>query len=239
MPASRNPPQTNRRFLIQTHSIEINYSFDYGEKREKLDEFRSYDLPFCSPIDLREYSWAGCNASARHERSKQCHHRPSNQTSARPKARSDNTYIIGDADVLSISVWKDPTSKQVPVRSDGKISLPLVGEVQATDRPRCRLEQVITEKLKGYMTDPEVTVIVEQINSQKYNIFGQVMKPGSLSITAGTTIMDAIAASGGLRDFAKKKSIYVLRPTSGGGEARFDFNYEKFIKGKSPAQNIL
>lgn len=165
---------------------------------------------------------------------------PSNQTSARPKARSDNTYIIGDADVLSISVWKEPDiSKQVPVRSDGKISLPLVGEVQATGQTPLQLEQVITEKLKGYMTDPEVTVIVEQINSQKYNIFGQVMKPGSFSITAGTTIMDAIAASGGLRDFAKKKSIYVLRPTSGGGEARFDFNYEKFIKGKSPAQNIL
>jgi polysaccharide export outer membrane protein len=165
---------------------------------------------------------------------------PATQSSTRPRIRSDNSYVIGDADVLSISVWKEPdVSKQVPVRSDGKISLPLVGEVQATGQTPLQLEQAITDKLKGYMTDPEVTVIVEQINSQKYNIFGQVGKPGAYSIVAGTTIMDAIADAGGLRDFAKKKSIYVLRQSSGGGEARFNFNYDKFIKGKDPTQNIL
>ncbi len=165
---------------------------------------------------------------------------PPDRSSTRPRSRSDDSYVIGDADVLSISVWKEPDiSKQVPVRSDGKISLPLVGEVQATGETPLQLEQAITDKLKGYMTDPEVTVIVEQINSRKYNVFGQVMKPGSYTITAGTTIMDAIAAAGGLRDFAKKKGIYVLRQSPGGVEARFDFNYEKFIKGKGPTQNIL
>lgn len=165
---------------------------------------------------------------------------PSNESSTHPKVRSDDSYIIGDADVLAISVWKEPDiSKTVPVRSDGKISLPLVGEVQATGETPLQLEQAITDKLKGYMTDPEVTVIVEQINSRKYNVFGQVMRPGAYTITAGTTIMDAIAAAGGLRDFAKKKGIYILRPGPGGVEARFDFNYEKFIKGKSPTQNIL
>lgn len=164
----------------------------------------------------------------------------SNQSSTRPKVRSDDSYVIGDADVLAISVWKEPDiSKTVPVRSDGKISLPLVGEVQATGETPLQLEQAITNRLKGYMTDPEVTVIVEQINSRKYNVFGQVMRPGSYTIAAGTTIMDAIAAAGGLRDFAKKKGIYVLRQSPGGVEARFDFNYDKFIKGKSPTQNIL
>jgi polysaccharide biosynthesis/export protein len=165
---------------------------------------------------------------------------PSTPSSQRPRVRSDDTYIIGDADVLSISVWKEPDiSKQVPVRSDGKISLPLVGELQATGQTPLQLERTITDKLKGYMTDPEVTVIVEQINSQKYNIFGQVNRPGTFTMTAGTTIMDAIAAAGGLRDFAKKKGIYVLRQNPGGVEARFDFNYAKFIKGKDPTQNIL
>jgi len=89
------------------------------------------------------------------------------------------------------------------------------------------------------MTDPEVTVIVQQIVSPKYNIFGQVGRPGSFTITAGTTIMDAIAASGGLRDFAKKKGIYVLRQDPAGGQTKIPFNYDKFIKGKDPSQNIL
>jgi polysaccharide biosynthesis/export protein len=165
---------------------------------------------------------------------------PATPSSTRPRTRSDDSYIIGDADVLSINVWKEPDiSKQIPVRSDGKISLPLVGELQATGQTPLQLERAITERLKGFMTDPEVTVIVQQINSQKYNIFGQVMKPGSYTIIEGTTIMDAIAAAGGLRDFAKKKGIYVLRQNPGGGPARFDFNYEKFIKGKDSTQNIL
>ena len=157
-----------------------------------------------------------------------------------PKARSDDTYVIGDADILSISVWKEPdVSKQVPVRSDGKISLPLVGDIQATGETPLQLERAITDKLKGFMTDPEVTVIVQQIVSPKYNIFGQVGRPGSFTITAGTTIMDAIAASGGLRDFAKKKGIYVLRQDPAGGQTKIPFNYDKFIKGKDPSQNIL
>jgi polysaccharide export outer membrane protein len=83
-----------------------------------------------------------------------------------------------------------------------------------------------------------VTVIVQQINSQKFNILGQVTKPGSYPITAGTTIVDAIATAGGFRDFAKKKSIYILRQTPGGEELRIPFNYEKFIKGKNTANNI-
>ena len=158
----------------------------------------------------------------------------------RPKVRSDDTYVIGDADILSINVWKEPDiSKQVPVRSDGKISLPLVGDIQATGETPLQLEHAITDKLKGFMTDPEVTVIVQQIVSPKYNIFGQVGRPGSFTITAGTTIMDAIALSGGLRDFAKKKGIYVLRPEPGGGQTKILFNYDKFIKGRDPSQNIL
>lgn len=153
--------------------------------------------------------------------------------------RLNDTYIIGDDDVLSIAVWKEPDiSKQVPVRSDGKISLPLVGEVQAAGRTPSQLEEDITARLRSYITDPEVTVIVQQINSQKYNILGQVNKPGSYPLTTGTTIVDAIATAGGFRDFAKRKGVYVLRQNPGGGELRIAFNYDKFIKGKNPVQNI-
>ncbi len=160
-------------------------------------------------------------------------------TASSRNANTGESYIIGDDDVLSISVWKEPDlSKQIPVRSDGKISLPLMGEVQAAGQTPSQLEQEITAKLRSYITDPQVTVIVQQINSQKFNILGQVMKPGSYPITAGATIVDAIATAGGFKDFAKKKSIYVLRQTPGGKQLRIAFNYEAFIKGKDTSKNI-
>jgi polysaccharide export outer membrane protein len=154
-------------------------------------------------------------------------------------SHADDTYVIGEDDVLSIDVWKETDlSKQIPVRSDGKISLPLIGEVQAAGRTPLQLEQDITAILRGYITDPQVTVIVQQINSQKFNILGQVAKPGSYPLAAGTTIVDAIAMAGSFRDFAKKKSVYVLRQNPKGQELRIGFNYQEFIKGKNTAQNI-
>jgi len=151
----------------------------------------------------------------------------------------DITFVIGNDDRLAINVWKEPDlTRSIPVRSDGKISLPLVGEVQATGRTPLQLEEEIGSKLKNYITEPEVTVIVEQINSQKFNILGQVVKPGSYPLAAATTILDAIAAAGGFRDFAKQKNIYILRQSAGGREARIAFNYKDVIKGKNPGQNI-
>jgi len=152
----------------------------------------------------------------------------------------DDTFIIGADDSLAINVWKEPDlSRTVPVRSDGKISLPLVGEVTAAGRTPLQLEKDISAKLLNYMTDPQVTVIVQQINSEKYNILGQVAKPGAYSLIATTTIVDAIATAGGFKDFAKKKAIYILRQNPGGGETRIDFNYQNFIKGKNTNQNIV
>ena len=138
-----------------------------------------------------------------------------------------------------INVWKEPEiSRSVPVRSDGKISLPLVGEVQAAGQTPLKLEQAIADKLKNYISDPEVTVIVQQINSQKFNILGQVTKPGSYPLTNSPTVLDAIAIAGGFRDFAKKKSIYVLRQNADGTQTRLPFNYNDVVKGKNLAQNV-
>ncbi|MGA2207933.1 MAG: polysaccharide biosynthesis/export family protein [Terracidiphilus sp.] len=154
-------------------------------------------------------------------------------------ARSDDTYIIGDADVLGINVWKEPElTRSIPVRSDGKISLPLIGDIQAEGRTPMQLEEDIAARLKSYITDPQVAVIVEQINSRNFNILGQVMKPGSYPLAAGTTIVDAIALAGGLKDFAKKKGVYLLRQDSAGSEERYPFNYQEFLKGKNTTQNI-
>ena len=151
----------------------------------------------------------------------------------------DDTYVIGEADVLSINVWKEADiSRSVPVRSDGRISLPLAGEIQAAGQTPLKLEQEIASKLKNYIAEPEVTVMVQQINSQKFNILGQVSKPGSFPLTNSMTVLDAIALAGGFRDFAKQKSIYVLRQNPGGSETRIPFNYKSVIAGKKSSQNI-
>jgi polysaccharide export outer membrane protein len=154
------------------------------------------------------------------------------------KAPSDS-FIIGNDDVLVVHVWKEPdVSRTLPVRSDGRISLPLVGEVQAAGRTPIELEAEIADKLQKYITDPQVTVIVQEIKSEKFNILGQVAKPGAYSLTRETTVLDAIAMAGGFRDFAKQKAIYILRQKAGGSELRIPFNYKDVIKGKSAGQNI-
>lgn len=154
-------------------------------------------------------------------------------------AHSDSSYVIGANDVLAINVWKEPDiSRSVPVRSDGKISLPLVGELQAGGQTPRQLEQEITKRLQSYISEPEVTVIVTASNSQKVNIMGMVSRPGAYLLTRSTTVLDAIAMAGGFKDFAKQKSIYVLRQAPDGTQKRIPFNYKEVIKGKDPEQNI-
>ena len=151
----------------------------------------------------------------------------------------DDTFVIGADDVLAISVWKEPdVSRVVPVRSDGKISLPLAGEVQAGGTTPRQLEKTIAAKLQSYISEPEVTVIVQQINSQKFNILGLVARPGAYPLTNSATVLDAIALAGGFRDFAKQKSIYILRQGPDGSQTRIPFNYKDVIKGKNVEQNI-
>jgi polysaccharide biosynthesis/export protein len=151
----------------------------------------------------------------------------------------DDGFVIGDDDVLAINVWKEPDiSRSIPVRSDGKISLPLVGEVQAAGQTPRKLEQDIAAKLKAYIDEPEVTVMVQQINSQRFNILGLVNKPGAYVLANSATVLDAIALAGGFRDFAKQKSIYILRQNADGTQTRIPFNYKDVVKGRNPAQNI-
>ncbi len=148
-------------------------------------------------------------------------------------------YIIGNDDMLGVNVWNEPQLTQsVPVRSDGKISLPLIGEVQAAGRTPLQLKDDIAAKLLSYLSAPNVTVIVLQTNSQKFNILGRVSKPGSYPLLATTTILDAIAEAGGFQDFAKQKEIYVLRRSPRGDEKRINFNYKDVIRGHHPEENI-
>lgn len=166
--------------------------------------------------------------------------KPADQVRANPTGRThDNTYVIGDDDLLEIDVWKEPElSKSLQVRSDGKVSLPLVGEVQAAGRTPLQLEQDITERLRAFITEPAVTVMVQKINSLKFNVMGEVNKPGSYPLTTSTTVVDAIATAGGFKDFAKKKTIAILHTNPDGTESRTTFNYVDFTRGKNPYRNV-
>lgn len=155
------------------------------------------------------------------------------------RAPHNSEYIIGNDDRLSINVWNEPSLTQtLPVRSDGKITLPLIGEVQASGRTPHQLQEAITTRLQTYMTNPQVTVMVMQINSQKFNILGRVTRPGSYPLTTTTTVLDAIAEAGGFQDFAKTKKVYILRERPNAGETRIAFNYKDVIRGKHPEENI-
>ena len=166
------------------------------------------------------------------------------ETSAQqPAAAAVNSagddYLIGTSDVLEINVWQEKElTESVPVRSDGKISMPLIGEVQASGRTPAQLKQEITSKLRAYLTAPDVTVVVLQMNSRKFNILGRVAKPGSYSLSATTTVLDAIAVAGGFQDFAKIKKIYILRRNDKGRMSHIPFNYKDVIEGKHPEENI-
>ena len=148
-------------------------------------------------------------------------------------------YVIGQADVLDIDVWKEKEiSRQIPVRPDGKISLPLIGEIQAAGLTPLQLQDFITQGLKAYIENPEVTVIVDSPVSHQFNIVGQVARPGSYPLTESMTVLDSIAEAGGFRDFAKETKIYVLRPAPGGIRVRIPFNYKKVIRGDDLQQNV-
>ena len=150
-----------------------------------------------------------------------------------------DSYVIGAEDILAINVWKEAEmSRTVPVRPDGMISLPLLGEIKATGLTPVQLQERITEPLKKFLSDPQVTVIVTEVHSLTFNVVGNVLKPGYYPLTRRMTVLDAIALSGGFRDFAKEKKVYVLRTDANGKQVRLPFNYKDVIKGKHSSQNI-
>jgi len=151
----------------------------------------------------------------------------------------DSGFVIGAEDILSINVWKEPEmSRQVPVRPDGMISLPLLGDIKASGLTPLQLQEQLTTDMKKYISDPEVTVIVNEVHSLTFNVVGEVLKPGYYPLTRRMTVLDAIALSGGFRDFAKSKKIYVLRTQADGKQVRLPFNYKNVIRGKNAKQNI-
>jgi polysaccharide export outer membrane protein len=148
-------------------------------------------------------------------------------------AAADSDYRIGAGDVLNISVWKEPevSVPSIIVRPDGKITVPLVKDIEVAGCTPAEAEKAITKALSPYITDVNVTVIVTGINSKRIYVIGAVKKEGPLAYTHRMTVLQALTEAGGLTDYAKRKKIYVLRAQNG-KETRIPFNYDEVLKGK-------
>ena len=154
-------------------------------------------------------------------------------------ATSDPSYTIGAQDVIDIAVWKEPElTRIVPVRPDGKISLPLLNDVQAAGLTPTQLAAQLTESLKKYITNPQVTVIVSQINSQRFYVTGEVNRAGAYPLLPNMTLLQGLTSAGGFTQFANQKKIFLLR-TENGKQVKYPFNYKDVISGKSPDQNVV
>jgi polysaccharide export outer membrane protein len=148
-------------------------------------------------------------------------------------------YVIGTEDVLDINVWKEPeVSRTVPVRPDGKISLPLLNDVQAAGLTPMQLGAVVTEQLKKFVAQPQVTVIVTTINSRRVYVLGEVNRGGYIPLMPNMTVLQALSSAGGFTQFANQKQIYVLRYEDG-KQIRYAFNYKQAVQGKDGTQNII
>jgi polysaccharide export outer membrane protein len=158
------------------------------------------------------------------------------RAAAKPAAEAE--YKIGPQDVVRIDVWKEPEiSRTIPVRPDGKISLPLLNDVQASGLTAMELAGAIREGLSKYLTSPQVTVTVTEINSRRVYVTGEVNRAGSMPLLPNMTVLQALSGAGGFTQFAKLKGIYVLR-NENGKQVKYPFDYKQVVKGNNSEQNI-
>ncbi len=154
---------------------------------------------------------------------------------ALPASAVDNdTYILGGGDVIAVQVWREPDlSGQKVIRPDGRITMPLIKEVQAAGLTPNQLAEAIATALSKFVNNPDVGVSVEQVLSRRYFVDGEINRPGAYPLATPTTVFEAITMAGGFQEFANKKSIIVIR-----GDKRFKFNWNEVVKGKNLSQNI-
>jgi polysaccharide export outer membrane protein len=161
-----------------------------------------------------------------------------NATPPPAKATGEAEYKIGPQDMLRIDVWKEPEiTRTIPVRPDGKVSLPLLNDVQAAGLTAVELANSIRDSLKKFINNPQVTVTVTEINSRRIYVTGEVTRPGVMPLLPNMTVLQALSSSGGFTQFARIKNIYVLRQEDG-KQVKHPFNYKEVVSGKKPEDNI-
>lgn len=194
--------------------------------------------PLLSTDTQRTGSSSTSSAAQAGDASSEANATPASDIPATKTKADSSTYVIGAQDVLNVSVWKEPElSGPVTVRPDGKITLPMVNDVYVVGMTTEELQQLLAEKLKPFVNVPQVTVSPREINSRKVYLIGQVAREGAVRINSSMTVLQVIAEAGGLRDFAKRKKIYVMRAENG-KQVRYPFNYDEVIQGKNTKQNI-
>lgn len=159
-----------------------------------------------------------------------------------PKAAPQDAkldYLIGPGDVLQIFVWKEPElTKDVTVRLDGRVTVPLLGDTEAAGRTPQQLAEELAKSLGKFLESPRVTVGVNQANSTRFYVVGQVGKPGEFPLTGRTTVLQALALAGGFKDFAKTDNVIIIRQDRAGQNV-IPVNYKKLEEGKDVSQNVL
>jgi polysaccharide export outer membrane protein len=182
---------------------------------------------------LATSAWGQANAKAKEDAKP-----AAEKAQSEPTSVAGPDYVIGADDMLHISVWKEPDlTESLPVRPDGKISLPLLNDVVAAGLTPTQLAEAITVKLKKYISDPRVTVVVTAMNSQKIYILGEVLHPGATILQPNMTVLQALA-SAGFTQFANTKGIYLLR-NQNGKQQKIPVHYRELIKGESVDQNLI
>jgi len=156
-----------------------------------------------------------------------------------PVSVSNTEYVIGPEDVIAVNVWKEnDISRSIPVRPDGKLSLPLVGEIQAQGLTPAALQSEIEQRLSAYIAHPQVTVMVLEVKSQRFNVVGEVLRPGAYDLAKPMTVLDGIALAGGFAEFAKANKTYVLRRGGAGSVSKIPFHYKSVLKGEDMNSNV-
>jgi polysaccharide biosynthesis/export protein len=165
--------------------------------------------------------------------------KPDDSSKSAPLVAPEAEYKIGPQDVIRIDVWKEPDiSRTIPVRPDGKISVPLLNDIQAAGLTAMELAASLRAGLSKFLNSPQVTVTVSEINSRRIYLTGEVSRPGALPLLPNMTVLQALASGGGFTQFARPKNIYVMR-TENGKQVKHPFNYKEVVKGNLAEQNIV
>ncbi len=217
------------QFTVAAAAVSLTCCLLHAQTQPAVATVGSFNNPFttpAAPVGTSFQSKSGEPALA--------------QPDSRVAPSVDAHYRIGADDVLTVNVWHEPeVSRNVPVRPDGKISLPLVGDVQAAGLTPTQLKTELEVRFEKFLTNPAVSVIVAEIRSQRVNVLGQVMRPGTYALIPPMNVIDAVATAGGLREFAKPNKIYVLRTLPNGQVERIKVQYNNVLKGKRGSVDVM